>query len=493
MLKPWTDIPAYTSLPLQNPHAVSVNLPKMQDIISYEEGDAELLTSLQSAYPRFFMNLFVRKVCDDIRNKKMYSPDIELLPVGSTHAAQIIQKALRINVESATIDNFSYLLMKNDSTDYLPVKCFIQHTGLVASSRRAEEYLLNNSLQESRFAEQRTDSILAEKNIKSVLANAYGGNVDDVTLCNSGMNALYSVFESIKKTSKKKIFVRLGWLYMDTMQIIKKYSPESVDFVNVIDLHELDSFVAANHGDIAAIFTEAPTNPLIQTVDVIKLRQLTIRYSIPLVIDATVGTPFNMRILEYADIVVESLTKFACGNADVMMGAIIVNNDSSIVDEIRTVLPEIVEYPFIGDIERLAFEIEGYENRVKIISANTKALADYFYSNKKIETIYWVGDPYTKSNFDKIQKQSDAYPGTITITFNGPLVNFYDKLPLPKGPSFGTKFTLAMAYLYMAHYDLVKTSAGRRWLKSLQMDPELLRISVGMEPIEDIIRVFEEL
>ncbi|MDD2508542.1 MAG: PLP-dependent transferase [Aliarcobacter skirrowii] len=69
-----------------------------------------------------------------------------------------------------------------------------------------------------------------------------------------------------------------------------------------------------------AIVTKIHTNPLIQTVDFEKLKNLCNFYNIPIIIDSTFATPYNLDLNKYADICVESLTKFACGNADVLNG-----------------------------------------------------------------------------------------------------------------------------------------------------------------------------
>jgi len=47
-------------------------------------------------------------------------------------------------------------------------------------------------------------------------------------------------------------------------------------------------------------------------------------------------------------------------------------------------------------------------------------------------------------------------------------------------------------FMYLAHYELVTTDEGRNFLRSIGIDPDLIRISVGTEPITDIIEVFEE-
>lgn len=83
-------------------------------------------------------------------------------------------------------------------------------------------------------------------------------------------------------------------------------------------------------------------------------------------------------------------------------------------------------------------------------------------------------------------------PGIVSVVFDKPLVYYYDRLMLSKGPSLGNNFTLAMPYFYLAHWDLVNHDAGRKALLNLGLEPELLRISIGLEPIDQLIGVFEK-
>ncbi|MDN5106047.1 PLP-dependent transferase, partial [Aliarcobacter butzleri] len=57
----------------------------------------------------------------------------------------------------------------------------------------------------------------------------------------------------------------------------------------------------------------------------------------------------------------------------------------------------------------------------------------------------------------------------------------------------GTEFTLLMPYTYLAHYDLISSENGKEFLKQINLPIELLRISVGIEPIEEIIKEFEKI
>ncbi len=80
----------------------------------------------------------------------------------------------------------------------------------------------------------------------------------------------------------------------------------------------------------------------------------------------------------------------------------------------------------------------------------------------------------------------------ITFTLRGSLENFYDRLRLPKGPSFGITTTLICPFMYLAHYDLVTSPSGRAELESFGIHPELLRMSIGCEPVEAIIDALAE-
>ena len=79
-----------------------------------------------------------------------------------------------------------------------------------------------------------------------------------------------------------------------------------------------------------------------------------------------------------------------------------------------------------------------------------------------------------------------------TLKKLGALEPFYDRLNLPKGPSFGMTTTLICPFMYLAHYDLVTTPAGLAELAASKLDPDLLRLCVGLEPVEEIIRSLRE-
>jgi len=80
----------------------------------------------------------------------------------------------------------------------------------------------------------------------------------------------------------------------------------------------------------------------------------------------------------------------------------------------------------------------------------------------------------------------------ITVELKGDLRRVYDRLRVVKGPSFGLRYTLATPFLWLAHFELVTSEAGRAEIRASGLDPDLLRISVGAEPPEEIWAAFAE-
>jgi cystathionine gamma-synthase len=481
-------IPTGDPIPFGNPHAVSVSLPKIQDVVDYEEGRPEMIAKMKSGYPRFFQNPFVKHLTAFVREKYGVEEERILIPITSIKAKNIIEKALDVTFDYIEDECKNvFLVIASEDTDTKRYADFIRNAGLIISSRKAEASLLHYNVVDCLFPEENLSSEQAIYNIHHVLGNAYGTSEDNIILTNSGMNALYAATEAIvccQKNLGKTRIVQLGWLYIDTMEIIERSENAHVQ-VNVFDLDQLENWLDKNHKNVAVLVTEVVTNPLLQCVDLPRLYELCSRFNVKLIVDNTIATPYCVDVLPYCDIVVESLTKFACGNADLLFGAI-VQKQSNWTSQIHN----YVISPFDGEIKRLGLEILGYEDRVKKVSENTLLLYDYLKSSSKIVAIKSALHEDSLGSLSKIQK-GNLVPGLLSIVFDADFIQYYDALPLAKGPSLGTEFTLAMPYVYLAHYDYLKSEKGLDKLKDLGISPNLLRISVGAEPIDEIIKTFQ--
>lgn len=490
-------IPCGTAIPYRNPHAVSVSLPTINDVVGYEEGNAEVINAMQSGYPRFFNNKLVQQLTDFVCQKNNIDTGKIILPIVSNHAKTVLEYLINDILEFIEEDRNVFLLFDENDIRIKLCKDYIRNVGLLISSRQAEATLFKLKVIPTIFQEETVEEILAKATIKTVLAKAYAAeNSDNVLLANSGMNALFSSYEVVKNARKiesRNIVVQLGWLYVDTMEIIERRSEKSHIQINCNDKLQLENWLQENHHQVASIFTEITTNPLLQCVDLPWLYELCNQYNIILITDTTIATPYNVDVLQYCDIAVESLTKFACGNADVLMGAVVLNPKSKWTPKLKPDFNRFIIPPFKGEVERLGYQINDYQTRVKKSSENAKLLYEYLKTKSFIKEIYTTNQEFTNEGFAKIKKNDGEIPGLISIVFDKKLAHYYDQLELAKGPSLGTEFTIAMPYVYLAHYDCLKTEEGRIKLKKLGLHPELLRISVGTEPIKLIIAAFEKL
>jgi cystathionine gamma-synthase len=483
------------TLPVKNVHAVSVSMPMLQDVIDYEEQTQAIKEKIKSGYPRFVLHPYLKLMSDFIKKKYEVPNCYEVVLLSSKKAVKIVSEKYFIHNPFNIDESFGVILVLNNTTQLQKVLTFIQHVGCNLSSRFAQEYLLKNKLIDVRHEETLESKESAYNTVVSTLGEAYTQPKENICLAPSGMNAIYGVLKGLKAiqaSNARTVLVQFGWLYLDTMNIVQHHFKDSKIFYDITNLDTLESYLKENGMRVSAIITEVPTNPLVQTVNLIRLKSLCVKYHIPLVIDSTLATAYNLDLKPYADILVESLTKFASGNADVLMGAMILNENSKI-SLIKNEFFKHCDMPYIQDIQRLAYEIKGYESRVKKINANTKELILFLKTQTYIKKVHAPTLNETAQYYWQLTKNNEAYGGIISLEFNLPFKKVYDTLNFAKGPSLGTEFTLLMPYVYLAHYDMIMSEQGQAFLKQHRLPIDLLRVSVGCEDIEAIKQEFDKL
>ena len=117
----------------------------------------------------------------------------------------------------------------------------------------------------------------------------------------------------------------LRFPYTDTFKILSKWGPgcHFFGFGGTDDIQALETLLASREPSeprILALFCEFPSNPLLRSPDLVRVRQLADQYGFVIVVDETIGNFINVEVAGFVDIIVSSLTKIFSGASNVMGG-----------------------------------------------------------------------------------------------------------------------------------------------------------------------------
>jgi cystathionine gamma-synthase len=479
---------------IDSAHSVFVNLPSMSAVIGYEESNPAVMASLRSGYPRFLTHHYIRQIEADLLGKEKRNDQRLFLLPSLASAEQMKAFVGDGNAKIQQTGPFHAIAYALGSDACQRAAQFQQHTGTGLSSREAEDYLGIGPTPEKVY--NRDDGI---EKIQRYLHGIYETrSPEDIRITRGGMNAFYAGFKclrDIQAARGRTVWVQLGWLYVDTICILTKMLPKGG---RLVQLHAVDDRAAIqrifseNPNTIAGVVTETPTNPLVQSGDLDQLRQLADDYGAALVLDPSIVSPHNVNILKYADLHINSLTKYAPPAGDVLAGALALNAHSPFYEALKPCLDDHCEALYHRDAARLAFEIDGYSDNVRKINSNTIEVARFLEDHPGVERVFWAYAEGTIKQFEKISAGLKGPGAIISFTVNKAIAPFYDSLKMPKSPSFGSRYTMLCPFMYMAHYDLVSQAQGRKQLRDLGISPDLLRLSVGIEDAEAIKTVLDE-
>lgn len=309
----------------------------------------------------------------------------------------------------------------------------------------------------------------------------------DVYLFPSGMASIFYAHYALLNIGPAKKSVCFGFPYVDTLNILKKFGP-GVEFLGLGDDESLQNLETqlAQGLDIMALFCECPSNPLLKTPNLKKIRELADQYDFVVVVDETVGNFLNIHVLPYADMVASSLTKVFSGDSNVMAGSLVLNPLSKHYQKLKQFFNNDYEDLFWAeDALWLERNSRDFVERVHKIDDTSARVVQLLESNPKIAQVYYPSSSPTKKYYDEIKNPSGGYGGLISFLFKKPedAVKFFNAVDLHKGPSLGTNFTLACPYAVLAHYQ--ELDEIEQW----GVDRNLIRISIGLEDPDDLLQV----
>lgn len=373
-------------------HSVVVSLPTLADVIGYEEKDPRVLKAMGSGYPRFFEHAFLSELKRRWQEAGLLPAGLALLTARSETIEAVIAYVGEQPLAHGAHGGLGWMVYPDGKERACcRARAFLQHTGTGPTSRQVEDILVAEG-----WRKQIADEVTcpgSEADVVAALAPAFHVPESHLILAQGGMNAIYATFATINRLLRPKgryRWVQLGWLYVDTIKMLQTMSisgGEPIVWSDVFNLKELATRLRPIRHEIAGIVTEVPTNPLIQTPDVVALRALADELGCPLVLDPSVASVANVDVSPWADVVVASLTKYTARSGDVMLGAAAVHPNRRWSEELRRGILSARVPPYQRDLERLNADLPGWEAFAAHTSQVCEEVATFLEKHSKIKRV----------------------------------------------------------------------------------------------------------
>ena len=277
-----------------------------------------------------------------------------------------------------------------------------------------------------------------------------------------------------------------GGSYRIFKTIFEKYGI-NFHFVDMVDVQNISNKI---NDKTKLIWIETPTNPMMNIIDVKSIVEIAKTKRIKVAVDNTFATPYLQRPLELgADIVMHSVTKYLGGHSDVVMGAL-VTNDESLAEEMYRIQNSSGAVCGPMDSFLVLRGVKTLHLRVQRHCENGEKVAHFLHNNPQVDQVYWPGFK-THPNHEVAKEQMNGFGGMISFTLVG------DSLDKAKSIVSKTKlFTLAESLggveslighpSTMTHASIPREER----MKSGVLD-SLIRLSVGIEDASDLIEDLE--
>lgn len=310
------------------------------------------------------------------------------------------------------------------------------------------------------------------------LENGFGG-----IATSSGMGAVNTVYMTYLGSGDHVLCTEA--VYGPSRGVLENIYPKfgiEASFVNTSDLEAIKEAMLPN---TKLIFLESPANPTMQITDIAAVCEIAHKRNIPVCIDNTFASPYLQKPLDLgADIVLHSMTKFINGHADIVAGMIVTKTE----EDFKKLRPMMINLGCNMDPNQAFLTRRGLKTlsiRIDKAQENCIKVADYLENHPKVA---WVKFPGLKSHpqYELAKKQMSGPGAMISFGLNGgygageKMMNSVQLALL--AVSLGGIETLIQHPASMTHSKLSKEGK----LKAGITD-DLVRLSVGIEDVEDII------
>ena len=302
----------------------------------------------------------------------------------------------------------------------------------------------------------------------------------------SGMAALTAVLSLLHSGDRVLISSNV---YGGTFRLLSKVF-DHFDFTYTIaDTEHPDVYESQITDDVKAVIIESPANPLMTVTDIKAVAEVSHRHGLLVIVDNTFMTPYLQKPLELgADIVVHSATKYLGGHSDVVSGLAVVNSKelaekiAFIQNSTGGVLGPFDSFLLIRGIKTLAVRMDRHVE-------NAEKVSEYLSAHKAVKNVYYPGLRSDKGyEINKKQAKNGGAMISFELHENYDINTFFESLELVSlAESLGGVESLVCHPATMTHASI---PADIR--KKVGITDGLIRLSVGIENVEDIIADIEQ-
>ncbi|WP_036157293.1 cystathionine gamma-synthase [Maribacter forsetii] len=321
-----------------------------------------------------------------------------------------------------------------------------------------------------------------ENSLASIEGGAYG------LAFGSGIAAIDAV---IKLLAPGDEVISTNDLYGGTYRIFKKIFEKFGIVFHFVGMQGTNAVRKQINSRTKLIWVETPTNPMMNIIDIKAIAALTVNTEILLAVDNTFATPYLQKPLELgADIVMHSATKYLGGHSDTVVGALVVK-DKELAEKLYFI--QNASGAVCGPMDSFLVlrGIKTLHVRMQRHCENGKAIAEYLKNNPKIEKVYWPGFEDHPNHLIAKEQMKD-FGGMISFVPKGgsyeDAIKIVEKLQVfTLAESLGGVESLAGHPASMTHASIPKEER----LSSGVVDA-LIRLSVGIEDVDDLIKDIEQ-
>ncbi|MFT4178099.1 MAG: cystathionine gamma-synthase [Thermomonas sp.] len=259
-----------------------------------------------------------------------------------------------------------------------------------------------------------------------------------------------------------------------------------LDF-SFVDLTDAAAFEAAITSKTKLVWIETPTNPLLKLVDIAAIAAIAKKHGLLVAVDNTFASPILQRPLEHgADIVMHSATKYLNGHSDIVGGMLVVGDNTELAEQLAFLQNSVgaVQGPFDSFLALRG--LKTLHLRMRAHCDNALALAQWLQTHDAVQDVIYPGLP-THPHHALAKRQMDGFGGMLSIRLKGGFdaaKRFCERLELfTLAESLGGVESLVNHPAVMTHASIPPARRAQ-----LGIGDELVRLSVGVEDVEDLQR-----